>query len=210
VTHVSAANTSSPSPANTPVLPKHEFVAGRLSLDFCNSISPTRRPTLRDRIENPDDFLGWARRAGAKLEEAPAPKTLARLHRLRSALIGIFHALAEQRTPTDDDVAVLNEELAEARAAERLVPEGTGFAVADSSPQAIDRFRHAIARDAGALLTGDLRRVKRCPSHDCLWLFHDDSKNLSRRWCAMDDCGTLEKVRRYRGRTDQPKPTSDR
>ena len=190
--------------ANTP-LPKHEFVAGRLSLDFCNSISPTRRPTLRDRIQNPDDFLGWARRAGVKLDETPAAKTLARLHRLRSALIGIFHALAEQRSPSEGDIVVLNEELAEARAAERLVPEGTGFAVADSSPQVIDRFRHAIARDAGALLTGDLRRVKRCPSHDCLWLFHDDSKNLSRRWCAMDDCGTLEKVRRYGGR-----PTSDR
>jgi predicted RNA-binding Zn ribbon-like protein len=198
---VSAANTSPPSPANTPVLPKHEFVAGRLSLDFCNSVSPTRRPTLRDRIENADDFLDWARRAGATLEETPGPTTLARLHRLRSALIGIFHALAEQGTPAHGDLAILNAELAEARAAERLVPEGKGFTMADSSPQLIDRFRHAIARDAGALLTGDLRRIKRCPSHDCLWLFHDDSKNLSRRWCAMDDCGTLEKVRRYRRRT---------
>ena len=67
-------------------------------------------------------------------------------------MIGIFHALADQRAPWDRDLAVLNEELAEARAAERLVPEGSGFAVADSSPQVIDRFRHAIARDAGALL----------------------------------------------------------
>jgi predicted RNA-binding Zn ribbon-like protein len=198
VTQVSTANTSS---ARTAVLPKHEFVAGRLSLDFCNSISPTRRPTLRDRIESAEDFLGWARRAGAKLEEKPAPKMLARLHRLRGALVGIFHALAEQRTPAVADLDVLNEELAEARAAERLVPADGGFEVEDTSPQPIDRFRHAIARDAAGLLTGDLRRVKRCPSHDCLWLFHDDSKNLSRRWCAMDDCGTLEKVRRYRGRS---------
>ena len=191
------------SPANTGIiLPKHEFVAGRLSLDFCNSISPTRRPTLRDRIENPDAFLGWAQRAGCKLDRKPDSKTMAQLHRLRGALIGIFHALADQRAPWDRDLAVLNEELAEARAAERLVPEGIGFAATDSSPQVIDRFRHAIARDAGALLTGDLRRVKRCPWHDCLWLFHDDSKNLSRRWCAMDDCGTLAKVRRYRARTD--------
>ena len=165
-------------------------------------MSPARRPTLRDRIESPDDFLGWARRAGARLEEKPAPKMLARLHRLRAALTGIFHAMAQEIAPTSADLAVLNEELAEARAAEKLVPEGTGFAVADSSPQLIDRFRHAIARDAGALLIGDLRRIKRCPSHDCLWLFHDDSKNLSRRWCAMDDCGTLAKVRRYRGRGD--------
>jgi predicted RNA-binding Zn ribbon-like protein len=190
---------------NTPVLPKHEFVAGRLSLDFCNSLSPTRRPTLRDRIVTPDEFLGWAQRAGGKLDKKPGPKTFAQLHRLRGALIGIFHALAEQRTPAAGDFGVLNEELAEARAAERLVPAGNGYEVEDTSPQPVDRFRHAIARDAAALLTGDLRRVKRCPSHDCLWLFHDDSKNLSRRWCAMDDCGTLEKVRRYRGR-----PTSDR
>jgi predicted RNA-binding Zn ribbon-like protein len=191
-----------PTNAST-ILPKHEFVAGRLSLDFCNSLSPTRRPTLRDRIATSDDFLAWARRAGAKLAEKPAAKTLARLHRLRAALTGIFHALAQDGTPPASDLAVLNEELAEARAAERLVSSGSGFGVEDTAPELIDRFRHAIARDAAALLTGDLRRVKRCPSHDCLWLFHDDSKNLSRRWCAMDDCGTLAKVRRYRGRGGQ-------
>jgi len=183
-----------------PVLPKHEFVAGRLSLDFCNSLSPTRRATLRDRIAHPDDFLAWARRAGAKLTERPAPKALARLHRLRAALTAIFHAVAQDRTPPAGDLAVLNEELAEARAAERLAPAHGGYEVEDAAPDLIDRFRHAIARDAAALLTGDLRRIKRCPAHDCLWLFHDESKNLSRRWCAMDDCGTLAKVRRYRGR----------
>jgi predicted RNA-binding Zn ribbon-like protein len=189
------------SPANaSPILPKHEFVAGRLSLDFCNSLSPARRPTQRDRIATPDDFLAWARRAGARLPEKPVPRTLARLHRLRAALTGIFHALAQARTPPASELAVLNEELAEARAAERLVAAERAFGVEDTAPELIDRFRHAIARDAAALLTGDLRRVKRCPSHDCLWLFHDDSKNLSRRWCAMDDCGTLAKVRRYRGR----------
>jgi len=200
---VSPANTSPPTPENAPaVLPKHEFVAGRLALDFCNSLSPTSRLTLRDRIASPDDFLGWARRAGAKLEEKPAPRVLARLHRLRAALTGIFHALAQEGAPTSADLAVLNEELAEARATERLVPADSGYEVEDLSPQLIDRFRHAIARDAAALLTGDLRRVKRCPSHDCLWLFHDDSKNLSRRWCAMDDCGARDKVRRFRERVD--------
>jgi predicted RNA-binding Zn ribbon-like protein len=57
-----------------------------------------------------------------------------------------------------------------------------------------------VARDAADLLTGDLRRVKRCPDHDCLWLFRDGSKNLSRRWCAMEDRGARDKVRRFRGK----------
>ncbi|HET6161343.1 MAG TPA: ABATE domain-containing protein [Dongiaceae bacterium] len=181
--------------------PKHEFLAGRIALDFCNSLSPTRRVTLQDRIRRPGDFLDWARRGGLKLDDAPSPKMMARLHRLRAALIGIFRALAEERTPQASDLNALNAELAEARAAERVVPSEDGYVVEDSAPAAIDRFRHAVARDAADLLTGDLRRIKRCPAHDCLWLFHDDSKNLSRRWCAMDDCGTRDKVRRFRERT---------
>lgn len=181
-------------------LPKHEFLAGRIALDFCNSLSPTLRVTLRDRIQKPADLAGWAARAGIVLDRVPNPHALARLHRLRGALIGIFSALAEHRAPHADDLALLNAELAEARAAERLVPRESGYAIEDAAPGAVDRLRHRIARDAGELLTGDLRRVKRCPAHDCRWLFHDDSKNFSRRWCAMDDCGTRDKVRRYRAR----------
>ncbi len=124
-------------------LPKHEFLAGRIALDFCNSVSPTRRVTLHDRILKPGDFLGWAQRAGIAVDRAPTPPALARLHRLRGALIGIFHALAEQRTAPAEDLALLNAELAEGRAAERLVPMRDGYAMEDSAPAAIDRFRHA-------------------------------------------------------------------
>ena len=183
-----------------PSLPKHEFLAGRIALDFCNSLSTSQRATLRDRILKPADFASWAARASFPIDRVPSPQALARMHRLRKALIGIFHALAEQRAPRAADLALLNAELAEARAAERLVQTRSGYAIEDSATAAIDRLRHRIAHDASDLLTGDLRRVKRCPAHDCLWLFHDDSKNLSRRWCAMDDCGTKEKVRRYRER----------
>jgi predicted RNA-binding Zn ribbon-like protein len=117
-------------------------------------------------------------------------------------MFGIFEAMVEKRAPAARDLSVLNKELADARTAERLVPAEAGFLLADSAPATIDRFRHTVARDAADLLTGDVRRVKRCPDHDCLWLFHDGSKNLSRRWCAMDDCGARDKVRRFRGKAD--------
>lgn len=189
-----------PRDAVLPDLPKHEFLAGRIALDFCNSLSPTRRVRQHDRIPTPADFVRWAMRAGITIDRAPSPQALARLHNLRACLVGVFHALAEQRAPDANNLSVLNAELAEARAAERLVPNAGGYVIEDAAPDGIERLRHRIARDAGDLLTRDLRRVKRCPAHDCLWLFHDDSKNLSRRWCAMDDCGTRHKVRRYRER----------
>ena len=45
-------------------LPKHEFVAGRMSLDFCNTLSRTRQDADWDRALTPGDFLEWAQRYG--------------------------------------------------------------------------------------------------------------------------------------------------
>ena len=181
-------------------LPKHEFVAGRMSLDFCNTLSRAREDADWDRALTPSDFLDWARRGDINLEQAPSTQALVRLQRLRGALADIFDAVADERAPAARDLAILNVELADARAAERLMPTDHGFILKDGAPSAVDQFRHAITCEAADLLTGDLRRVKRCPDHECLWLFYDGSKNLSRRWCAMDDCGTKDKVRRFRER----------
>lgn len=48
------------------------------------------------------------------------------------------------------------------------------------------------------LLTADLTRVRRCPVDEggCGWLFLDLSRNGSRRWCRMADCGSTAKARR--------------
>ncbi|SDS38704.1 CGNR zinc finger domain-containing protein [Actinopolymorpha singaporensis] len=55
---------------------------------------------------------------------------------------------------------------------------------------------HPIAAAAADLLVGDqLRRVSRCAR--CPWLFLDTSKNHSRRWCDMNDCGKAQKIERY-------------
>lgn len=49
------------------------------------------------------------------------------------------------------------------------------------------------------LMSADLRNLKVCPG--CGWLFLDSSKNHSRRWCRMSDCGNLAKVRTHRSRS---------
>lgn len=190
-------------PHQHPPLPKHEFLAGRLALDFCNTLSRADSalwgPAPRDRIAQGRDFLAWTRRRGLAFDRAPTPAALKSLHRLRLALFGIFDAVSGATAPRPADLAVLNTMLAEARATERLVPGRKGYKL-EARSVGLDGFRHDIARDAADLLLGDPRRIKACPNHECRWLFHDASKNLSRRWCAMDDCGTRDKVRRFRRR----------
>ncbi len=43
-------------------------------------------------------------------------------------------------------------------------------------------------------------RLKACPADDCQWAFYDGSRNRSRTWCWMEECGNREKTRRYRSR----------
>jgi len=83
----------------------------------------------------------------------------------------------------------------------RLVPTAGGPGIArwelDSPPAllVIDR----VAQDAVDLLCGvDLERLGRCPVEEggCGWLFLDYSRNRSRRWCTMEDCGSVAKARR--------------
>jgi predicted RNA-binding Zn ribbon-like protein len=62
----------------------------------------------------------------------------------------------------------------------------------------------ALARIASivreAMLSGEWSRLKVCPADDCLWAFYDKSRNRSRTWCRMEDCGNRAKVRAFRER----------
>jgi predicted RNA-binding Zn ribbon-like protein len=60
----------------------------------------------------------------------------------------------------------------------------------------LDAMLWPVGLAAGELLTSpQLSRLKKCAG--CPWLFLDQSKNLSRRWCTREDCGTHEKILRY-------------
>jgi predicted RNA-binding Zn ribbon-like protein len=60
------------------------------------------------------------------------------------------------------------------------------------------------------LLNADLGRLRVCPVEEggCGWLFLDHSRNGSRRWCAMADCGSQAKARRLTERRRVARATS--
>jgi len=69
---------------------------------------------------------------------------------------------------------------------------------------ALERVLWSVTLTAADLLTsGDLSQVRLCDGEDCGWLFLDTSRNHSRHWCDMKDCGNRAKVRRFRTRRQQ-------
>ncbi|MEU8197991.1 CGNR zinc finger domain-containing protein [Microbispora amethystogenes] len=71
-----------------------------------------------------------------------------------------------------------------------------------------DRLAHAAVE---FLSTADLRRLRVCPLAEggCGWLFLDHSRNGSRRWCAMEDCGSQAKARRLTERRRARRATGE-
>jgi predicted RNA-binding Zn ribbon-like protein len=90
---------------------------------------------------------------------------------------------------------VLNETLAEALPHVQLDPE---LEAGWDDPTALDLPRWQAAASAGRLLALEERsRIKQCPGERCGWVFVDDSRNRSRRWCEPNQCGNRERVRAY-------------
>jgi len=59
------------------------------------------------------------------------------------------------------------------------------------------------------LVSVDLSRVKRCEGEGCEALFIDESKNKSRRWCDMAQCGMLRKSKLYYNKHRRVNPGDD-
>jgi len=187
-------------------VPTHEFCGGRLGLDFCNTLSPERPVGSNDRLTDAAGLIAWAHRAGWTLPGLTAERVTAgdlqAFRSLRTRLRNLVIAAIDGEVAAAADIDALDGAVLDAFSALRLQAGGPGRPLTwQETASALDKLRHAIARDAADLLTsGDLSRLKRCPGERCGWLFYDLSKNGTRRWCVMEDCGTRAKVKSFRAR----------
>lgn len=62
----------------------------------------------------------------------------------------------------------------------------------------LDRLLYSIYYSYSLMFNKDFfSKLKICANPDCDWIFYDNSKNKSRKWCG-NTCASLIKVRNYR------------
>jgi predicted RNA-binding Zn ribbon-like protein len=217
----------------------HDPLGGVHCLDFANTIEPRGGPPplalppgyhLRDELSGYEDLVAWAVHKGTL--DAAAAKTmlnaadkdphgahviLSRAHMLRDAIYRACWLVAQGESPARDDLSVIMREYADATAHASLVVSGT--TIDWDWPErgaSLARPLWPVARSAVDLLSsGDRERIKVCPGPGrppvaCAWLFYDTTKNGSRRWCSMADCGAVTKAKlqteRRRAKRAAPHP----
>jgi predicted RNA-binding Zn ribbon-like protein len=185
------------------------LVGGDLALDFVNTRAgpPVGAPD-DDVLTGYPELVAWGVYAGALTEAeaaglrqlsrrdpSGADAAFARALRTRDYLDEVFRSLAAGRDPSTPELALLRDDAADALAHAQL-ERGSTFAWSWRDDHTLARPLRPVVHAAVQLLTtGTLNRIKRCGG--CRFVFNDESKNRSRRWCSMDDCGTAEKIRRY-------------
>lgn len=206
---------------------KFKLVGGSPFVDFVNTVvgwdgDPARggardyRDVPRsDKLEGYADLVAWGWHAGL-LDDGEAgrllqlaadwPREAEKVYRralaLRASLYRLFRSAVEGWEPEAADVETLNKELAVASKHESLAYRegGFGWEWADRAG-ALDSVLWQVASGAAELLaSGELSKLRQCGGAGCGWMFLDTSRNRSRQWCDMKDCGNRAKVRRFRQR----------
>lgn len=197
-----------------------KFVGGRPCLDFINTVggwNPDRgsaRAYKHDKLGGYSDLVKWGRLGGvltgreadalhrqADRRPGRAREIFARGMALRLALYRVLTTTIDGGAPAPANLEVVAREVTDARRHERLAAGGGAFAWRLDDRMALDRVLWLVARSAAELLTSpELARVRRCDGDECGWLFLDATRNGSRRWCDMGDCGNVAKARRFRRR----------
>jgi len=198
-------NTKQPLTTARP-LSQIRIVGERVCLDFVNTVHDRYAPVREDYIADAGRYLAWSRQVGILSYPEYAKLCSARLNerlmtdvrRFREELYAFFLEHIRGRTPGGP--TLLAYWMARAWA-------GLQFDVGSQdyvawSERALDAYLplKRIALDVLEMLQhGQRSRLRLCAARgECGWLFYDQSKSGTRRWCSMETCGTAAKMRRYR------------
>ncbi len=191
-----------------------------LCLHFSNTVNWHGSDHPIDKLTSYSELVEWYRRRGildvgtaarllkgSRRDPKRAHLALERARELRESIYLTFSSVSHGRNPKPSDLDILNRNFSAsvARLALSFEKRGKEFVWKWKAGKQIelDQILWPIAKSAVDLLFSDIRAyVKECAneSEGCGWLFIDTSKNHSRRWCSMSDCGNRSKARSYYAR----------
>ena len=117
----------------------------------------------------------------------------------RETIYALLSAAAAGSPVAGRDLEALNRLLAAAPARTTLVAEAARslWRLPAAEPTAASLLAPVLWSTGDLLAGGRLARLRMCANDKCRWLFVDDSKSGTRRWCTMSTCGNRAKAHRH-------------
>src|SRR5215472_1128051 len=124
----------------------------------------------------------------------------------REMIYRLFSTTASGGRIARAELEMLNRLLAAAPSRANVVVMGAGkmWRVAPVRPTVASLLAPVLWSAADLLVGARLSKVRLCANEKCRWLFLDDSKSGTRRWCSMSSCGNRAKAHRHYMRKTRP------
>lgn len=175
----------------------------RLCLDFVNSeFHNFRGLWVRDNLQDPVWRTQWLQRWNLPVVSFPDEAILTQLIELRALLFRVVEALGQHESITETDLAMLNACLCRTSFMYQITRAGQGYHLA-CVPGELDWnwVQSEIIADFLTLLTeSDPQRLRICANRLCLWIFYDETRSHTRRYCSTNKCANLLKLQRFRAK----------
>ena len=183
-----------------------------LCLNYANTLSWRGSDKPVEKLHGLADILRWTEqsdlvrpaathplRRWSRTHPAAAAELFAQAIAIREVVFRIFSAMALGASVPRKDFAVLRAALANTPARNQLARSGErcGWWVAPRQPSVAGVLAPVLWSAGDLMLNAPCRPIRRCANAQCLWLFIDQSKNSTRRWCDMNSCGNRAKARRH-------------
>lgn len=172
------------------------YVSGRPSLDLTGTLAFRHHDQPIELLVDPVDVSEWALRAGLVHEPIDVSASgLVWTRQIREAIHTLMVDRLADRPGPQGDLEMLNTAAAGPPLGVAL-QQGSLFRFGN-----LAELHSTLARDALEVLGGSVvERVKVCAGEDCSRLYLDISRNATRRWCGMRQCGDKVKSANYRSR----------
>jgi predicted RNA-binding Zn ribbon-like protein len=152
-----------------------------------------------EELNDPNTLTTWLVARGLMEPGHPAEAAdLKHAIAVREAIRGII-AANSGASVYPVDVATLNEAAAVSRLRPRFGSDGQAR-LEPAVGGVVGAMGRIVAAVYAAMKDEDWTRLKLCDSQTCRWVFYDQSRNHSSRWCTMATCGNRQKARRFRQR----------
>lgn len=194
----------------SPYVSKLSFLGGNLSLDFVNTVHDRHEEPLRDLLINYLDLVTWVYFADAITDsqkenllkiglenQGSADQIYKDALQLREAFYDFVLNLINQDEAITAHIQLINQWLSRTFSNLELA-QLNGHFVLDWNTEnfELESVLWPIIRAFADLVTSeDINCIKQCGN--CGYLFVDNSKNNSRKWCSMEICGNRVKARRF-------------